>query len=135
MFKIAPHTRSQHSLLVVAVSAALTATVVLAASGGAQTPDGQTLAFLDDTSHATQGFVDSAPKSPDRNPLSRRFRLSTGDALYIDSPILDHAGGTTVGTAYSEFIVVRGDSFANGVFDGYGPFKLRDGQIAVDGIV
>jgi hypothetical protein len=123
------------SLLAAALLAALAATVVLAAAGGAQTPGGHTLTFLDDTSHATQRFVDSAPKSPVRNPQSRRFRLSTGDTLYIHSPILDRAGGTRIGTAYSQFTVVSGNSFANAVFRGHGAFKLRDGQITADGIL
>src|SRR4051812_23862224 len=123
------------SLLAAALMSALAATVVLAASGGAQTPGGHTLTFLDDTSHATQGFVDSAPKSPVRNPQSRRFRLSTGDTLYVRSPILDRAGGTRIGTAYSQFTVVSGTSFANAVFRGHGAFKLRDGQVAVDGVL
>jgi hypothetical protein len=123
------------SMLAAAFLAALAVTVVLAASGGAQTPGAHTLTFLDDTSHATQNFVDSAPKSPVRNPQSRRFRLSTGDTLYVHSPILDHAGGTRIGTAYSQFTVVSGNGFANAVFRGHGAFKLRDGQIAADGIL
>jgi hypothetical protein len=123
------------SLLAAALLAALAASVVLAAGGGAQTPDGHTFTFLDDTNHATQAFLDTAPKSPVRNPQSRRFRLSTGDTLYVHSPILDHAGGTRIGTAYSQFTVVSGNSFANAVFRGHGAFKLRDSQIAADGIV
>ena len=123
------------SLLASALVAVLAATVVLAAPGGAQTPDGHTLTFLDDTNHATQGFIDNAPKSPVRNPQSRRFRLSTGDTLYVHSAILDRAGGTRIGTAYSQFTVVSGNTFANAVFRGHGAFKLRDGQIAADGLL
>src|SRR3954453_16123691 len=123
------------SLLAAALLAVLAVTVVLAAAGGAQTPGGQTLTFVDDTSHATQGFVDSAPTSPVRNPQSRRFRLSIGDTLYLQSPILDHAGGTRIGTAYSQFTVVTGNTFANAVFRGHGAFKLHDGQITADGIL
>ena len=123
------------SMLAAAALAAVALTVVLAATGGAQTPGGPTLTFLDDTSHGTQVFVDSAPKSPARNPQSPRFRLSAGDTLYVHSPILDHAGGARIGTAYSEFTVVSGNSFANAVFRGHGAFKLRDGQIVADGVV
>lgn len=118
-----------------AVLAAVAVTIVLAASGGAQTPGGRTLTFLDDTNHGTQNFVDIAPKSPVRNPQSRRFRLSIGDILYVHSPILDRAGGRRIGTAYSQFTVVKGNTFANAVFRGHGAFRLRDGQIAADGIL
>jgi hypothetical protein len=123
------------SLLAAALLAAVAASVVLAAAGGAQTPDRPTLTFLDDTNHATQDFLDHAPKSPVRNPQSPRFRLSTGDTLYVHSPILDRAGGTRIGTAYSEFTVVSGNRFANAAFRGHGAFKLRDGQITADGIL
>src|SRR4051794_26839625 len=123
------------ALLAAALLAAVAASVVLAAPGGAQTPGGHTLTFLDDTNHATQGFVDSAPRSPVRNPQSPRFRLSTGDALYVHSPILDRAGGTRIGTAYSQFTVVSGHTFANAIFRGHGTFKLHDGQITADGIL
>jgi hypothetical protein len=122
------------SLLTAAVVAALAMTVVLAAAGGAQTPGGRTLTFLDDTDHATQAFVDNAPKSPSPNPRSRRFRLSTGDMLYVHSAILDGPAGKRIGTAYSQFTVVKGNSFANAVFRGHGAFRLQDGQIAADGV-
>jgi hypothetical protein len=122
------------SLLAVAVAAAIAVSVVLARAGDAQTPGGRMLTFLDDTNHGTQAFVDSAPKSPARNPQSRRFRLSNGDTLYVRSPILDRAGGTRIGTAYSQFTVVKGNSFANAVFRGHGTFRLHDGQIVADGV-
>lgn len=115
--------------------AAAAVAVVIAANGGAQTPGARTLTFLDDTNHTSQGFVDSAPTSPVRDPGSRRFRLSIGDTVYVHSAILDRAGGTRIGTAYSQFTVVSGNSFANAVLRGHGAFKLRDGQIAAEGIV
>jgi hypothetical protein len=122
------------SLLAAGVAAAVAMTAVLAAPGGAQTSGGRTLTFLDDTAHARQAFIDNAPKSPTQNPQSRRFRLSTGDMLYLHSPILDGAGGKRIGTAYSQFTVVKGNSFANAVFRGHGAFLLHDGQIAADGV-
>jgi hypothetical protein len=122
------------SLLAAAVAAAIAAGVVLAPAGGAQTPGGRTLTFLDDTNHGTQAFVDNAPKSPVRTPQSGRFRLSTGDMLYVSSPILDDEGGKRIGTAYSQFTVLKGNSFANAVFRGHGTFQLHDGQIVADGI-
>jgi hypothetical protein len=121
-------------LLTAAVVAAVAVIGVAARTGTAQTPGGRTLTFLDDTNHATQAFVDSAPKSPSRDPRSRRFRLSTGDMLYVRSPILDGEGGKRIGTAYSQFTVVKGNSFASAVFRGHGTFRLNDGQIAVDGV-
>jgi hypothetical protein len=122
------------SLLAAAVATAIAVCVVLAAAGGAQTPGGRTLTFLDDTNHGTQAFVDNAPKSPVRNPQSGRFRLSTGDTLYVRSPILDDASGKRIGTAYSQFTVLKGNSFANAVFRGHGAFVLHDGQIVADGV-
>jgi len=121
--------------LATAASAAVAITVAFAAAGDAQTPGGRTLAFLDDTDHATQGFVDNAPKSPVGDPRSRRFRLSVGDTLYVRSALLDRRAGRRIGTAYSQFTVVSGTTFANAVFRGHGAFKLRSGQIAAEGIV
>ena len=120
--------------LAAATVAAVAATVVLAAAGGAQTPSAHTITFLDDINHAAQAFIDTAPKSPLPDPRSARFRLSTGDTLYVRSPILAREGGKRIGTAYSQFTVVQGDSFANAVFRGHGTFRLHDGQIAVDGV-
>jgi hypothetical protein len=122
------------SFLTAAVAAAIAACVVLAPAGGAQTPGGRTLTFLDDTNHGTQAFVDNAPKSHVPEPQSRRFRLSTGDTLYVRSPILDDESGKRIGTAYSQFTVVKGNSFANAVFRGHGTFRLHDGQIEADGV-
>ena len=121
-------------LLAAAVAAAIAAGVAVAPTGGAQTPGPRTLTFLDDTNHGTQAFVDSAPKSPVRNPQSGRFRLSPGDTLYVRSPILDGEGGKRIGTAYSQFTVVKGNNFANAVFRGHGAFRLPDGQLLADGV-
>ena len=88
-------------MLAAAVAAAIAASVVLAPTGGAQTPGGRTLTFPDDTNHGRQAFVHSAPKSPVRNPQSGRFGLSPGDTRYVRSPILDGESGKRTGTAYS----------------------------------
>jgi len=117
-----------------AVLAAVAVIVVAAGTGSAQTPGGRTFTFLDDTDHATQAFVDLAPKSPSRDPRSPRFRLSTGDMLYVRSPIIDRARGKRIGTAFSQFTVVKGTTFATAVFRGHGAFRLHDGQIAADGV-
>lgn len=122
-------------ILAAALVSAVAVTVVLVAAGSAHTSGARTLTVLDDTHHATQAFIDSAPRSPTRDPRSRRFRLSTGDILYVRSPILDAQGTERIGTAYSQFTVVKGDSFANVVFRGHGAFRLRDGQLTADGVV
>jgi len=124
----------RRSLLATAVAAAIGASILVAATGGAETPGGRTLTVLDDTNHGTQAFVDSAPKSPVRNPRSGRFRLSPGDTISVRSPILDGESGKRIGTAYSQFTVVNGNSFANAVVRGHGAFLLHDGQIVADGV-
>jgi hypothetical protein len=117
------------------IAAALAAALLLgaAANAGSQ-KSAPTLSFLDATSQGTQHFLDNAPKSPSGNPRSKRFRLSTGDELYTVSPILDGKTGNRIGTSYSQFTVLSGNSFGNAWFKGHGVFQLHDGQIVVDGI-
>ena len=117
------------------VAAALAAALLLgaAANAGSQT-SAPTLTFLDATSQGTQHFLDNAPKSPTANPRSKRFRLSIGDELYTLSPILDGKTGKRIGTSYSQFTVVSGNSFEKAWFKGHGVFQLHDGQLVVDGI-
>ncbi len=118
-----------------AIGAAVAAALLLlaaAANAGSQT-SAPTLSFLDATSQGSQHFLDNAPKSPTGNPRSQRFRLSTGDELYTLSPILDKTG-KRIGTSYSQFTVLSGNSFGNAWFKGHGVFRLHDGQIVVDGI-
>src|SRR4051794_14503920 len=93
-----------------------------------------TLTFLDATSKGSQHFLDTTPNSPSEDPRSKRFRLSIGDELYTRSPILDARTRNRIGTSYSQFTVVSGNSFANAWFKGHGVFQLHDGQIVVDGI-
>ena len=125
----------RHSLLITAVTIAALGAGALATVGGAQSPDGRTITFLDDIDHASQAFIDVAPKSPARDARSPRFRLSAGDTLYVRSPIRDRRGGTRIGTAYSEFTVVRGDRFENATLKGHGTFRLHDGQLVADGVL
>src|SRR5436190_12622017 len=118
------------------IGAALAAAALLlgaAANAGSQT-SAPTLSFLDATSQGTQNFLDNAPKSPSGNPRSKRFRLSVGDELYTLSPILDAKTGKRIGTSYSQFTVLSGNSFGNAWFKGHGVFRLHDGQIVVDGV-
>ena len=117
------------------IAAALAAALLLGVAGnaGSQT-SAPTLIFIDATSQGTQHFVDNAPKSPTGDPRSKRFRFSIGDELYTLSPILDVKTGNRIGTSYSQFTVVSGNSFGNVWFKGHGVFQLHDGQIVVDGV-
>jgi hypothetical protein len=118
-----------------AIGAALAAALLIgaAANAGSQT-SAPTLSFLDATSRGTQHFLDNAPSRRAGTPRSKRFRLSIGDELYTLSPILDAKTSNRIGTSYSQFTVVSGNSFGNAWFKGHGVFQLYDGQIVVDGI-
>jgi hypothetical protein len=111
-------------------AAAVTAALVLSAGGSAQAP-GPTFTFFDDASRETGGLIDEAPRSPSKNPGSRRFRLSVGDRLVGRNPILDRRGGTRIGTLYTDVTVVKGKGFETATYLGHAVAKLRDGQIAV----
>ena len=112
-------------------AAAVTAALVLSAGGSAQAPGGRTFTFFDDASRETGRLIDEAPKSPSKNPGSRRFRLSVGDRLVRRNPILDTRGGTRIGTLYTDVTVVKGKGFETATYLGHAVAKLRDGQIAV----
>jgi hypothetical protein len=100
-------------------------------SGSAQTPGARTLSFFEADAGSRFSLVDNAPKSPVRNPESRRFRFSAGDNIVFSNPLLDQRGGNRVGVLHGEGTVVRGRSFANLVLLGTVTFALSDGsQIA-----
>jgi hypothetical protein len=105
-----------------------------AASGGAQTPGSRTLSFFETDTGSRFNIVDNAPKSPVRNPESRRYRFSLGDQVVFVNPLLDQRGGNRVGALYGAGTVVAGRSFANLVLLGTVTFTLSDGsQIAAVG--
>jgi hypothetical protein len=112
-------------------AAAVTAALVLSAGGSAQAPGERTLTFYEDASHETGRLIDEAPKSPTKNPGSKRFRLSVGDRLVRTTPILDKKGGKRIGTEYTDVTIVKGNGFVNATYLGHAVVKLRDGQIAV----
>ena len=112
-------------------ASAVTAALVLSAGGSAQAPAGRTLTFFDDASHETGKLIDEAPKSPSKDPGSKRFRLSVGDRLVRRNPVLDRKGGKRVGTLYTDVTVVEGTGFETATYLGHAVLKLRDGQLAV----
>src|SRR5262249_42058640 len=109
--------------------------IALAAGGSAGESDGQTLTFFGDASHESDTLIDNPPKSPSPNPGSRRFRLSVGDQLVVRTPLLDHRGGTRIGTLYAEGTIVKGNRFSNAVIHVNGVAKLGDNQLTIDGII
>jgi hypothetical protein len=58
-------------------------------------------------------ILDNAPRSPVKNPGSRKYRFSVGDQLIFSNPVLDKKGGTRLATLYAEATVVSGKTFAN----------------------
>jgi hypothetical protein len=112
-------------------AAAVTAALVLSAGGSAQAPGERTFTFFEDASRETGKVIDEAPKSPSKNPGSRRFRLSVGDRLVRMNPILDRRGGTRIGTLYTDVTVVKGNGFENATYLGQAVAKLRGGQVDV----
>jgi hypothetical protein len=114
-----------------AVPAALVAVLVglaVAASGSAQTPGSRTASFFETNRGQRAAIVDNAPKSPVRNPESRRFRFSLGDKLIFVNPLLDRRGGSRAGTLYGDATVVGGRNFGNVKFLVQVVFELSDGS-------
>ena len=121
------------SLLMAVGLSAVAMVVVLAPSGSAQAPPGRTLTFFEPDEGGTFKFVDTPPRSPSRNPESRRFRFSVGDSVLFTSRVLDRRGGTRVGTVYGRFTVLKGRNFENADFLLDGAIRLRDGQLILAG--
>jgi long-subunit fatty acid transport protein len=84
-----------------------------AQAGSAQAPAATTLSLYEPANGGTFKIVDNAPRSPSRNPASRRFRFSVGDQVIFTNPVLDHKGGTRVATLYGEGTIVKGTRFSN----------------------
>jgi hypothetical protein len=80
-------------------------------AGSAQAPAATTLSFYEPANGGTFNIIDTAPRSPVKNPGSKKYRFSVGDQLIITNPLLDHKGGTRVGTLYLEATVVKGKTF------------------------
>jgi hypothetical protein len=121
----------------IAVFAAATAGLAITAPPSlAQAPGATTLTFFEPDAGSTFTIVDNAPKSPTRNPQSRRYRFSAGDTLTFSSPLFDRQGGTRQGTLYAHAVVVSGRTFASIRLLATGSYVLTDGsQIEVEGVV
>ena len=78
-------------------TAAVVVMLILSSGGSAQTPAGRTFTLYEDATHETIRVIDNAPKSPSPNPGSKRFRLSPGDQLAGQTPLLDRKGGKRIG--------------------------------------
>lgn len=84
-----------------------------AQAGSAQAPTpATTLSLYEPANGGTFKIIDNAPRSPSANPGSRRFRFSVGDQVIFSNPVLDHKGGTRVGTLYVDATVVKGGKFS-----------------------
>jgi hypothetical protein len=118
-----------------AAAAAVAGMTVVAATGSAQTPGGRTVTLFESVGREQSTLVDNAPRSPAKDPESPRFRLSAGDELVNRTPILDRDGGARIGTSYAHGVVVNGRSFENASLQVNVVLALRDGTIALTGLV
>jgi hypothetical protein len=119
---------------VVAAVGVLTLAVAVP-SGSAQAPGPTTLTFFEPDAGSTFKILDNAPKSPVRNPESKRYRFSIGDKLTFSSPLFDRKGGTRLGTLHVDATIVKGRTFNNISALATGSYVLNDGsQIAVQGV-
>ena len=92
----------------------IAALAVAVPSGSAQAPPGSTtLSLYEPANGGSFRIVDNKPRSPVRNPESRRYRFSAGDVVIFTNPLLDQKGGTRVGTLYVKGTIVRGRTFRN----------------------
>jgi hypothetical protein len=122
-------------ILTLAAAATVTVVITVAATGSAQTTGGRTVTLFENVAHERSALVDNAPKSPSKNPESRRFRLSAGDELVNRTPVLDRKGGARIGTSYAHAVVVKGRTFESASLQANIVLALRDGTIALAGIV
>jgi hypothetical protein len=83
-----------------------------AQAGSAQAPAATTLSLYEGA-NGTFSLVDNAPKSPSKNPGSKKFRFSVGDQVLFANPAFDHKGGTRVGTVYGFGPIIKGKTFAS----------------------
>lgn len=103
-----------------AAVAALVAAGVLAVSGGAEAPAGQTIKVVE--KGGTEKFVDVAPRA------KRGFDASAGDAFLFSSPLFD-AANKRVGTLDVRCDFSKGGRAARGICDGV--FDLAGGDVLI----
>ena len=124
-----------NKVFTVAALAAITVAIVAAATGSAETAGGRTITLFENIARERSTLVDNMPKSPSKNPESRRFRLSVGDELVNRTPVLDHKAGARIGTSYAHAVIVNGRTFGNASLQANIVLALRDGTIALAGLV
>lgn len=106
-----------------------------AQAGSAQAPGPTTLSFFEPANGGTFKIVDNAPRSPVKNPESRKYRFSVGDELLFSQAFFDHKGGTRLGTLYGDFKIVSGKTFATLLVQGDVTYVLNNGdQIVAHGV-
>src|SRR5262245_4919104 len=104
-----------------------------AQAGSAQAPTTTTVSFSGGE-NGTFNVVDNAPKSPAKNPDSKKFRLSVGDEFLFANPVFNQKGGTRIGTLYGHATIVKGKTFpsASALIHVVIAFNNGD-QLAADG--
>ena len=122
-------------ILTLAAATAATVAIAIAVTGSAQSTGGRTVTLFENTARERSTLVDNAPKSSTKDPESRRFRLSAGDELVNRTPVLDHQGGARIGTSYAHAVVVNGRRFQSANLQANVVLALRDGTIALAGLV
>jgi hypothetical protein len=106
-----------------------------AQAGSAQAPGTTTLSFYEPATGGTFKIVDNAPRSPAKNPESRKYRFSVGDELIFSERVFDHKGGTRVGTLYGDAKVVKGKTFASLIVVGQVVYVFTNGdEITAHGV-
>ena len=124
-------------LLLVIVGLVAVALAVVVPPGSAQAPGPRTVTLFEPDEGPGQSFriIDQAPKSPVRNPGSRRYRFSVGDQVIFSTRVFDRPGGTAQATQYVKATVVKGKTFANVQLLGEGAFVFNDSsQITLAGV-
>jgi hypothetical protein len=105
-----------------------------AQAGSAQTPP-TTLSFYEPATGGTFNIIDNAPRSPVKNPQSRKYRFSVGDEVIFSSRVFDHKGGTRVGTLYGVGKIIKGKTFASLTALGQVVYVFTNGdQITAHGV-
>jgi hypothetical protein len=84
-----------------------------AQAGSAQAPGPTTLSLYESATGSTANIVDNAPRSPAKNPESKKYRFSVGDEVLFSNRVFDHKGGTRVATIYGDSRIIKGKTFAS----------------------
>jgi hypothetical protein len=103
---------------IVVLCIAVGALALWAQAGSAQAPGPRTLSFYEPGTGGTFQIVDNVPRSPVKNPESRKYRFSLGDEVIFGESFFDRKGGTKLGTLYGVGKVVKGKTFASVAFLG-----------------